>query len=321
MPGKRNFQLTVPPLGHIYLDTALAPQYAHQQWNATLSSSHQMIEEFMTDTLNAANAGTVSFGENLTANRLGLGTNRTEDTETSRAVLRRAIELGIQLIDTADVYTKSASESTIAATLHPYPEHLVIASKGGIVTDGQNTSYDYLSAALERSRERLQKNAIDLYYVHHLDGVTPIAETAQFLSEALDAGTIRAAALSNVSVGELEAFRQLVPIAAVQNQYSVLERKHEDVLNYAEQNGIVFVPYQPLKAGVTEEKRAVLEGIGEAYGADATQISLAWLLRRSPMIAPIPGTQSIAHLEDNVRAASIELSDEDYITLGSLGLA
>jgi aryl-alcohol dehydrogenase-like predicted oxidoreductase len=277
-----------------------------------------MNEEFMPDTLNAANAGTVSFGEGLTANRLGLGTNRTEDTETSRAVLQRAVELGIQLIDTADVYTKSVSESTIAKALHPYPEDLVIASKGGIVTEGQDTSYDYLSEALERSRERLQKQAIDLYYVHRLDGVTPIAETAQFLREALEAGTIRAAALSNVSVDEIDAFRELVPIAAVQNQYSVLERKHEDVLDYAEQNGIVFVPYQPLKAGATEEHKAALEQIGANYGLGFAQISLAWLLKRSAAIAPIPGTQSIAHLEGNVRATSIELSDEDYKTLDGL---
>ena len=272
----------------------------------------------MVDNISAASAGTVSLGEDLEVNRLGIGTNRTADSETSRDVLRRAVELGVQLIDTADVYTKSASESTIADTLHPYPLDVAIASKGGITTDGQDSSYDYLSAALERSRERLRKQAIDLYYVHRLDGVTPIAETAQFLKEALEAGTIRAAGLSNVAVADIEAFRQIVPIAAVQNQYSVLQRSDEAVLEYCEANGIVFVPYQPLKAGVTEEALTTLASIGGKYDLEPQQVAIAWLLHRSPVVAPIPGTQSISHLEANVRAASVEFSKEDLATLNGL---
>ena len=272
----------------------------------------------MVDHISAANAGTVSLGEDLEVNRLGIGTNRTSDSETSREVLRRAVELGVQLIDTADVYTKSASESTIADTLHPYPLEVAIASKGGIITDGQDSSYDYLSAALERSRERLRKQAIDLYYVHRLDGVTPIAETAQFLKEALEAGTIRAAGLSNVTVADIEAFRQIVPIAAVQNQYSVLQRSDEAVLEYCEGHGIVFVPYQPLKAGVTDEALATLASIGGKYDLEPQQVAIAWLLHRSPVVAPIPGTQSIPHLEANVRAASVEFGENDLATLNGL---
>jgi aryl-alcohol dehydrogenase-like predicted oxidoreductase len=233
-------------------------------------------------------------------------------------VLLRAVELGVQLIDTADVYTKTESESTIAVTLDPYPLDVVIATKGGIVDGGANTSYDYLSIALQRSRERLRKEAIDLYYVHRLDDVTPIAETARFLEEALEAGTIRSAGLSNVTVEQIEEFRQVVPIAAVQNQYSVLQREHELVLQYCEANGIVFVPYQPLKAGVTDEHRATLAEIGARYGLEVPQVAIAWLLQRSPVIAPIPGTQSIPHLEANVRAASITLSDEDLVFLNGL---
>jgi pyridoxine 4-dehydrogenase len=275
----------------------------------------------MSDLLSAASAGTVSLGDALEVSRLGIGTNRTTGSDTSQAVLRRAIELGIQLIDTADVYTRTESESSIAATLHPYPLDVAIATKGGIVEGGADTSYDYLSVALERSRERLRTEAVDLYYVHRLDGTTPIAETARFLEDALEAGTIRAAGLSNVSVEQIEAFRQVVPIAAVQNQYSVLQREHEPVLEYCEANGIVFVPYQPLKAGATDEHLATLAEVGARYGLETPQVAIAWLLQRSPVIAPIPGTQSIAHLEANVQAASVTLNDDDLAILNGLAPA
>jgi len=270
---------------------------------------------------NIDRAGTVTLGGDIVLNRIGLGTNRVTDSDTSRSVLRTATELGINHIDTADIYTGTVSESVIGEIAAGQPS-VHIATKGGMRRDQPaNNDAAYLSAALDASRERLRLETIDLYYLHRVADDSPFEETIGFLKQARDDGKIRHIGLSNITVEQLEIARRIVEIAAVQNQYSVFERANESVLAYAEQHGIVFVPWGPLKSGLDEQATMLLSSIADKYGAQPQQIVLAWLLRRSPWMLPIPGTQSVEHLKQNIAAASIDLSDEDYTALSEAGLA
>jgi pyridoxine 4-dehydrogenase len=266
-------------------------------------------------------AGTITLGGDIVLNRIGLGTNRVTDSDTSRAVLNAAVELGINHIDTADIYTAGVSETVIGETLAGR-QGVHIATKGGNRRE-QPASNDvgYLTNALEQSLRRLRLETIDLYYLHRVADDNPLEETIGFLKRAREEGKIRHIGLSEVTVKQLEVARGIVEIAAVQNQYSVFERKHEPVLQYAERNGIVFVPWGPLKSGVDADATALLSSIADRYGVAPQQVVLAWLLQRSPSMLPIPGTQSIAHLKANIAAAGLVLSDEDVRSLSDAGLS
>lgn len=274
----------------------------------------------MPDNVNAANAGTVTIGGELTVNRLGLGTNRVRLHEPSAVLLRAAVELGINHIDTADIYTGTESEQQIHATLAPYPPHLVIATKGGYGGPGGTPlgTPEYMQSTVDASLKRLGVEQLQLYYLHRVDPNTPLEVTIGKLAELRAEGKIRHLGISAVTVDQIERARAIVPIAAVQNRYNLTDRSSEEVLNYCEANDIVFVPYAPLKLGENPTADALLERLAAKYHATSYQLSLAWLLKRSPVMAPIPGTTSVEHLKDNLAAADIDLSDEDVEALSAL---
>jgi pyridoxine 4-dehydrogenase len=255
---------------------------------------------------------TITLGD-YQVNRIGLGTNRLTDTPDNRDFLRRAVEAGVDLIDTAHLYTGGASERAVGAALAPFPDDLVVATKGGYHPGGGRP--ERLRAELEESFERLRTDSIALLYLHRVDPRIPLEETLSVLSDYRDAGRIRHVGLSQVSVEQIERARRVVPIAAVQNEYNLSERRHEDVLDFCERENIAFVPFFPLR-GLT---RAPLEEIASRYEATPQQIMLAWLLKRSASIVPIPGTLSFEHLRANLAALDLELSDEDYVTLNGAG--
>jgi pyridoxine 4-dehydrogenase len=241
--------------------------------------------------------------------RIGLGTNRLTSTPENHAFLREAVEAGLGMIDTAHVYTGGDSERAIGEALSPKPERVVVATKGGYSGKG---SPEALREQIEQSLESLRTDAIDLYYLHRVDPETPLEESLGAIAEYRDAGKIREVGISAVDLDQVEVARRVVPIAAVQNHYNVAERGSDDVIDYCEENGIVFVPYYPLKGGGLPE----LGEIAESHDATPAQIALAWLLRRSPVILPIPGTLSIAHLRENLGALEIELTDDEFAALG-----
>jgi pyridoxine 4-dehydrogenase len=241
--------------------------------------------------------------------RIGLGTNRLTSTPENQAFLREAIEAGLRHVDTAHVYSRGDSERAIGEALSQNPEGLVIATKGGYSGSG---SREAVRAQIEQSLESLRTEAIDLYYLHRVDPGTPIEESLGAIAEYREAGRIKEVGISAVDVNQIEASRRVVPIAAVQNHYNVAERASDDVIDYCEEHGIVFVPYYPLKG----EAPPALAGIAGSRGATPTQIALAWLLRRSPVILPIPGTLSIDHLRENLGALEIDLTDDEFEALG-----
>jgi pyridoxine 4-dehydrogenase len=241
--------------------------------------------------------------------RIGLGTNRLTDTPENRAFLDRAAEGGVGLIDTAHVYTGGASERAIGGALSPFPDDVVVATKGGY--EPGTGRPERLRAELEASFERLRTDTISLYYLHRVDPDVPLEESLSVLREHHDAGRIRHVGLSEVSVDQIERARAVVPVAAVQNRYNVSERGYDDVVDFCEREGLLFVPFHPLRGAPP----APLDEIASRYEATLQQIMLAWLLRRSPCIAPIPGTLSFEHLRTNLAALEIELSDEDYAEL------
>ena len=230
----------------------------------------------------------------------------------------RAVELGINFIDTADVYQKGQSEETIGKTFDPYPAGLVIASKGGMSPlDGSaNNDPAHLRKVLEDSLRRLNRKRIDLYQLHRIDPNVPIEGTALVLKEMQDAGKIRHIGLSEASVEQIKQFREIDEVVSVQNQYNIIERKYEDVLRYCEANKIAFIPWYPLaKAKLGNE---VIDRIAKAHNASSTQIAIAWLLARSPVMLPIPGTLSVDHLENNIAAASIALTKDEMQVLNAI---
>jgi pyridoxine 4-dehydrogenase len=273
---------------------------------------------FVTGNVSAARAGSVKIGDR-SVYRLGLGTNRVIDSEPARAVLRRAVELGVDLIDTADVYQSGASESTIGETLSEGARTAVVATKGGMIrtSDGLGTDGrpEQLRSAVEASLRRLGIHRIELYQFHRPDPNVPLETSVGTLRELQEAGKIHHLGLCNVTVEEIERARQVATIVSVQNQYNVLEREHEPVLEYCDRHSIVFMPYTPLLRGNFPRAKALGE-MASRRGVTPSQLALRWLLQRSPMVLPIPGTLSVAHLEENLAAADIELSDEEFHELG-----
>src|ERR1700724_473905 len=270
--------------------------------------------------LSASLAGTITLGGELTVHRLGYGAMRLtgdgiwgppKNRTAAIAVLRRAVELGVNFIDTADSYGPYVSEELIAEALSPYPKDLVIATKGGWNRPGPNqwthdASPAHLRKAVEGSLKRLRLDRIDVYQLHAPDPAVPLDASMETLANMQSEGKIRLVALSNVTVEHIERARKIVPIVSVQNRYSFADREWDYVVDYCERNGIVFIPWFPLGAGRIAGE--VLNQIAQAHRAAPTQVALAWLLRRSPIILPIPGTSSIEHLEQNVAAASLLLT-------------
>jgi aryl-alcohol dehydrogenase-like predicted oxidoreductase len=238
--------------------------------------------------------------------RIGLGTNRLTNTPGHVAFVKEAVAAGVNLIDTAHTYAGGESEETIGAALAPIPEDVVVATKGGWNTGRP----EVIATEIEESLRRLRTSSIALFYLHRPDPQTPIEESLSVIEEYREKGTIRHAGVSNVTVAQIERARAVLPIAAVQNHYSLAERKHEDVLDYCAREGIVFVPYFPLR-GVGGR---ALDEIAGRHGATTAQIALAWLLRRSPVTLPIPGTLSLEHLRENLAALQIELTDDEALT-------
>jgi len=285
------------------------------------------MNENTTPSLSAASSGTILLGGELTVNRLGYGAMRItgegvwgppKDPAAAVAVLRRAVELGVNFIDTADSYGPHISEELIAEALAPYPSDLVIATKGGWNRPGPNQwTHDatpaHLRQAVEGSLKRLRLDRIDVYQLHAPDPVVPLQASIEALANMQAEGKIRFVALSNVTVEHIERARKIVPIVSVQNRYSFADREWDDVVDYCERNGIAFIPWFPLGAGTVAGR--VLERIAKARQTKPIQVALAWLLKRSPTMLPIPGTSSIAHLEENVQAASLQLTEEESMEL------
>jgi pyridoxine 4-dehydrogenase len=274
--------------------------------------------------LSASLAGDISLGGQISVHRLGFGAMRLtgegiwgppKDRNKALAVLRRAVELDVNFIDTADSYGPDVSEELIAEALYPYPAGLVIATKGGWNRPGPNqwthdATPEHLRKAVEGSLKRLRLDRIDVYQLHIPDPVVPFDASVETLAQLQNEGKIRLVALSNVTQEHIERARKIVPIVSVQNRYSFADREWDYVADYCEGNGIAFIPWYPLGAGKVAGE--VLNRIAQARNGSPTQIALAWLLHRSPIMLPIPGTSSVEHLEQNVAAASLRLSEEEY---------
>ncbi|QSG05988.1 aldo/keto reductase [Halapricum desulfuricans] len=277
----------------------------------------------------ANRSDTFDLDGETTIHRLGYGAmrltgddiiGRPEDEDEARRVLHQALALGVDFIDTADSYGPGVSERLIREALAPYPDDLVVATKGGLLrnTDGDwlpQGDPDYLRNAVLASRDRLGVETIDLYQYHRPDPDTPFEDSVHALAEMKDEGLLRHVGLSNVSVEQLETAREIVDVATVQNQYNVADREDEDVLRACESYDIGFIPWFPLGAGELDGKAADLDAIAEAHDATRYQVALAWLLQHSPVTLPIPGTSSIEHLKENVAATEIELRDDELARL------
>jgi pyridoxine 4-dehydrogenase len=280
--------------------------------------------------VSATQAGTVSLGNEISVHRLGYGAMRLtgpgiwgppKDRNAALAVLRRAVELGVNFIDTADSYGPDVSEELIAEALHPYPSDLVIATKGGWERPGpnqwtHNATPDHLRKAVEGSLKRLRLERIDLYQLHAPDNVVSFDVSVETLAGLKREGKIRMVGLSNVTQEHIERARRIVPVVSVQNRYSFADREWDYVVDYCERNGIVFIPWFPLGAGRIAGE--ILHRVAHSHHASPTQVALAWLLERSSVMLPIPGTSSIEHLEQNVAAASLRLKDEEYEELAGV---
>ena len=279
-------------------------------------------------TLPAAAAGTVALGD-LTVNRMGFGAMRltgpgiwgdAPDRAAAVGVLRRAVELGVNLIDTAGSYGPEVNEQLIADALHPYPDGVVVATKGGLVRPGpgqwqRDGRPEVLREWLEGSLRRLRVDRIDLYQLHSVDPQVPLEESVGALAELQREGKIRHVGLSNVDTRQLAQARTIVDVVSVQNRYSVADRHSERVLDACERDAIAFLPWFPLALGRLAASEGRLAQIARSHGATAAQVALAWLLRRSPVMAPIPGTSSLEHLEENAAAAQLELTDAELAEL------
>jgi pyridoxine 4-dehydrogenase len=276
-------------------------------------------------------AGTITLGGDLVVDRMGFGAMRLcgpgiwgepEDPENARAVLRRVVELGVQLIDTADAYGPEVNERQIADALHPYPEGLVIATKGSGTRAsrddwGVDGSPEHLKEACEASLARLRLERIDLYQLHGPDPNVPIEESVGALAELQAEGKIRHIGVSNVDEDQLKRAQSVARIVSVQNEYNVADRTSEPVLRACERDGLAFLPYFPIGAGWRAATPTdAVSSVAEKHDATRQQVALAWLLRHSPATLPIPGTSSLAHLEENVAAARVELDEDDLAALG-----
>ncbi len=242
--------------------------------------------------------------------RIGLGTNRLTRTRENVAFIKAAVSAGVQMIDTAHSYTGGESEETIGEALSTVPKGCIVATKGGIGGPGRGRP-EVLRAEIEESFRRLRTDSIALYYLHRVDPETPIEESLGAIKEYRDRGRIRHVGICEVNIDQIERARQVVPIAAVQNHYNLSERKHESVVDHCAGEGIVFVPFFPLRG----KGGSALAEIAERHRATPQQITLAWLLRRSPAMLPIPGTLSLEHLKENLAASKIELTDAEFEAL------
>jgi pyridoxine 4-dehydrogenase len=277
-------------------------------------------------TLQTETTGTFVLGENLTIHRLGYGAMRItgpgiwgepKDRAEALRVLKRAVELGVDFIDTADAYGPEVSENLIAEALYPYPAGLVIATKGGFARSGPNKwevvgRPEYLRQCVEMSLRRLKLERIELYQLHRIDPKVPVEESLGALKDLQKAGKIRHIGLSEVSPAEVDRASKTVKIVSVQNQYNLSDRQHEKVLQYCEQQKLAFIPWFPVAAGKLAEPGGPLDQIAKKHGATVAQLSLAWLLHHSPVMIPIPGTSSVKHLEENMAAARLQLSPEEW---------
>jgi len=275
---------------------------------------------------------TWQLGGDLPVNRLGFGAMRITgesiwgwppDRNNALKVLKRAVELGVNLIDTADAYGPETSELLIAEALHPYPNGLVIATKGGLTRPGPNEwvpngQPEHLKQAVEMSLKRLRLERIDLYQLHSIDPKVPMEESLGALKEMRDAGKIRHVGLSNVSTQEIVRARKVLPIVSVQNRYNIEDRKSEKALIYCEKESLGFMPWFPIGGGRGLKPENALERVAKDHGASVIQVALAWLLERSPVMLPIPGTSSLAHLEENVAAAKLKLTPAEWKAIDAL---
>lgn len=282
-----------------------------------------------------AASGTFAVGGDLPVRRLGYGTMQLtgpgvwgdpKDPDEAVRVLRRAVELGVTFIDTADAYGPFTADLLLRKALHPYPDDLVIATKAGFTRQGPNAwtpvgRPEYLRQQVELSLRHLGLERIDLLQLHRIDPKVPVAEQIGELAALRQEGKIRHIGLSEVSVAEIEEAAKTAPIVSVQNRYNLVDRASEDVLDYAEANGLAFIPWYPLATGNLAGPGSPLSQIAVSHDATPAQLALAWLLRRSPAVLPIPGTSSVAHLEENVLGATVELSDKEFETLSDVAAA
>jgi aryl-alcohol dehydrogenase-like predicted oxidoreductase len=282
-------------------------------------------------TLQTETTGTFAIGGDLTINRLGYGAMRLtgpgiwgepKDREEARKVLQRAVELGVNFIDTADAYGPEVSEEIIAEALYPYPEGLVIATKGGFARSGPNKwemvgRPEYLRQCVEMSLRRLKLDRIELYQLHRIDPKVPVEESLGALKDMQKAGKIQHIGLSEVSPAEIDRAGKTVKIVSVQNQYNLSDRQHEKVLQYCERHNLAFIPWFPVAAGKLAKPGGPLDKIAKQHNATVAQISLAWLLHHSPVLIPIPGTSSVTHLEENMGAAKLRLSADEWKAIES----
>lgn len=283
--------------------------------------------------VSATLSGMFTLGGELSVNRLGFGAMRItgegiwgppKNKKEALAVLRRAVELGVNFIDTADSYGPNVSEELIAEALYPYPKDLVIATKGGWLRPGPNhwtheASPEHLRSAVEGSLKRLRLDRIDVYQLHAPAPPTPFRDSVQALADLQREGKIRLVALSNVTREHVEKARKMVPIVSVQNRYSFADREWENVVDYCEQSGIAFIPWFPLGAGKVAGE--ALNRVAKLHQATPMQVALAWLLQRSPVMLPIPGTSSVRHVEENIAAAGVKLTKSEFEELDRAGMA
>src|SRR5213596_2868970 len=276
-----------------------------------------------------ARDSTFQLGGDLLVNRLGFGAMRLTgegiwgwppDREGAKKVLRRALELGVNFIDTADAYGPDTNELLIAEALYPYPKGLIIATKGGQTRPGpgqwlQDGRPEYLAQCVDKSLKRLKLERIDLYQLHRIDRKLPVEETLGALKAAQDAGKIRHVGLSEVTVAEIEQAKKVMPIVSIQNRYNITDRESEDALNYCEQQKMGFIPWAPIGGSGTRSLSKAgnaLEAEAKRHNVSVVQLALAWLLQKSPVMLPIPGTSSLAHLEENMAAAKLQLSADEW---------
>ncbi|MDO5639165.1 MAG: aldo/keto reductase [Neisseria sp.] len=289
--------------------------------------------------VNAANAGKINIGS-LTVNRLGFGAlkitgnndkgwvwGEPENKAEVLRVLRRLPELGVDFIDTADAYGPFVSEDLIAEALAPYPQGLVVATKGGFVRkDPQTAPWHelgdpaYLEQCIRMSLRRLKLDKLDLWQLHRVDPKRPAKEQYQAMAKFIEMGLIKQAGLSEVSVAQIKEAQKYFPVASVQNRYNLTYRQHDDVVKYCEENGIAFIPWWPLDNGNLAQADSPAAAVAQAKGISPAQAAIAWLLHKSPAILPIPGTSKVAHLEENIAAASIKLTAAEFAALDKIGV-
>jgi pyridoxine 4-dehydrogenase len=282
-----------------------------------------------TESKQAESSKTFLLGGDLNVRRLGFGAMRLtgegiwgppKNPDEARRVLRRAVELGVNFIDTADSYGPYVSEELIAEALHPYPKGLVLATKAGFVRTGPNQwspvgRPEYLHQEVEMSLRRLKVERIDLWQLHRIDEKVPVEESLGIIKKLQEQGKIHHVGLSEVKPKEIDRARKVIEIVSVQNQYNLGDRQHEDVLDYCTKHHLAFIPWFPVAAGKLAQKGGPLESAAKQHGVTTSQLSLAWLLHRSPVVLPIPGTSSVKHLEENVAAANVQLDDTAWAAI------